>query len=121
MTRTHALRIVLICLTCFFAFSLQASAETADLDASITEPAAEDAAAFETVTTPGEKMLQEAAQALACEAPVNTAETADLLNLTGTGLARQCTSDKQCEKVCPCLPQCVDGYCANCLWCPPTS
>lgn len=61
------------------------------------------------------------APSLCAAAPLQ--ETAPLASLAAQlGLqaeTAQCRKDDDCVAVCPCLPQCDQGVCANCLWCPP--
>ncbi len=56
-----------------------------------------------------------------CDAATPSPQDAGWMEIANLAEKRQCTYDEQCTKICPCLPQCVGGYCANCLWCPPTS
>jgi len=57
-----------------------------------------------------------------CEAPAAAplAPTAALVAQLGLAPeSAQCRKDEDCIPVCPCLPQCDQGVCAACLWCPP--
>lgn len=65
--------------------------------------------------------LLQAPPAPLCDASKPSPQDAGWMEIAELVQKTQCTYDKQCVEVCPCLPQCVDGYCANCLWCPPDS
>ncbi len=98
MIRNSLLKLALLAGLLLVCFSLQASSPSAPAPALLTAPPAP-----------------------LCDATSRSLEDAGWMEIANLVEKRQCYNDDQCKKVCPCLPQCVDGYCANCLWCPPDS